>query len=237
MRTVVFSDVHGEPSVIRSVVEHSGFDARTDRLVFAGDAIEVGRDSAGALDLLDELGAEFLVGNHEYALFADGALEAEPVGVQVEEAVLERIGSGSWPLVAVVDGVLITHAGISQVFAEQFGFTGVGGAVLALAERINRAFREAVVSGDFTVEGVCGRGGPLWYRPRGGAAPLRGVVQVAGHTPVSLLHAQGEAERLADAGMYLIDPHVRRWRALGFPPPPPVRYAVIENGDVRVVSG
>jgi hypothetical protein len=237
MRTIVFSDVHGEPDVIRSVVAHSGFKAGADRLVFAGDAIEVGRDSEGALDLLEELGAEFLVGNHEYALFVDGPLEYEQLGAEAEATVLDRIGSGEWALVSEAGGVLITHAGLSQSFAEQFAAVTAQGTVADFAAHLNEEFREAIGSRDLVLDGVCGRGGPLWYRPRGGVAPLRGVMQVAGHTPVSLLHAQGEAERLADAGMHLIDPHVRRWRALGFPPPPPLRYAVIEGGAVRVFSG
>ena len=69
MRTIVFSDVHGEPELIRRVLDHSAYRPGDDRLIFAGDAIEVGRDSAGCLDLLAEIGAECLVGNHEYAAF------------------------------------------------------------------------------------------------------------------------------------------------------------------------
>jgi len=73
VRTIVFSDVHGEPDIIAAVVAHSGFDASVDRLVFAGDAIEIGRDTSRCLDLLEELGAECLVGNQEYGVFT-GAL-------------------------------------------------------------------------------------------------------------------------------------------------------------------
>jgi hypothetical protein len=87
MRTLVFSDVHGEPAIITTVVEHSGYDPRTDRLIFAGDAIEVGRDSPGCLELLDELGAECLVGNHEFGVFTGWPIESEPV----EPGVLRRV--------------------------------------------------------------------------------------------------------------------------------------------------
>lgn len=51
MRTIIFSDVHGEPGIIRAVVEHSNYTPGVDRLIFAGDAIEIGRDSLGCLEL------------------------------------------------------------------------------------------------------------------------------------------------------------------------------------------
>jgi hypothetical protein len=236
MRTIVFSDVHGEPSLIRAIITHSSFDHHADRLIFAGDAIEVGRDSAGALALLEELGAEFLVGNHEYALLVDGPLEGEPPGEGVEAAVRERMSSGTWKLVAEADGVLVSHAGISEIFAEQYATITAHGTIADFARSLNREFLEALTSDDLILDGVCAEEGPLWYRPRRRGAPLQGVVQIAGHTPVSLLHAEGEAEHLAQSGMYLVDPHVRRWRARGYPPPLPLRYAVIEDGGVRVVS-
>jgi len=235
MRTIVLSDAHGEPAVIRGVVAHSGYDPGVDRLVFAGDAIEVGRDSAGCLALLDELGAEFLVGNHEYALFVDRALEAEPVDPAVEAHVRERISCGRWGVVTEADGVLVSHAGVSQYFAGEFS-QAVGRSLGEFVDAVNDAFWRALASPDSALEGVCGQSGPLWYRPRGGMAPLRGVVQVAGHTPIGLLHRSDEAERLAKGGFHLVDPNVRQWRAEGYPPPAPLRYAVIEAGHVRVVS-
>jgi hypothetical protein len=45
MRTIVFSDVHGEPDVIRGVVAHSGYVAGDDRLIFADGARRVGVSS------------------------------------------------------------------------------------------------------------------------------------------------------------------------------------------------
>lgn len=236
MRTIIFSDAHGEPDVIRAVVEHSGFDPDRDRLIFAGDAIEVGRDSLGALWLLDELGAEFLVGNHEYAVFADSPLECEPLDSAVEAIVRNRIGSGAWKLAAEAEGVLVTHAGVGTLFADEYQRVTETGSVADFVDVLNAQFAHALAYRTLVLDGVCDADGPLWFRPRDGAAPLAGVVQVAGHTPVALLHAEGEAVRLEAAGLYLIDPHVRRWRGQGYPPPAPVRYAVVEDGRVRVVS-
>ncbi len=49
MRTIVFSDIHGEPAIIDRVLEHSGYRPDVDHLLFAGDAIDIGRDSWGCL--------------------------------------------------------------------------------------------------------------------------------------------------------------------------------------------
>lgn len=236
MRAIIFSDAHGEPDVIHAVIDHSGFVPERDRLIFAGDAIEVGRDSAAALRLLEELGAEFLVGNHEYAVYVDRQLEAELLDASVEATVLDRVDRGVWNLAAEVDDVLITHAGVSSFFADEFEGAPACGSVTEFVRGLNRAFRETIASRSPLADGVCDADGPLWFRPGDGAAPLRGVVQIAGHTPVALLRGEGDAERLAGQGLYLIDPHVRRWRSHGYAPPVPLRYAVIEDGAVRVIS-
>jgi len=235
MRTIVFSDVHGEPELIHAVLAHSGFDAERDRLIFAGDAVEVGRDSATALALLDELGAEFLVGNHEYAIFADSPLEYQPLEDGVEQTVRDRIQRGAWKLAAEADGVLITHAGVSRFFADEFEAITESGTVADFSAMLNKEFAEAVGYRAMVLDGVCDEDGPLWFRPRDGAAPLAGVVQIAGHTPAALLHDSEQEHRLEEQGMFLTDPNVRRWRAHGFPPPTPLRYAVVEDGVVRVV--
>jgi len=236
VRTIIFSDVHGEPDIISAVLAHSEFNPDLDRLIFAGDAIEVGRDSAGALKLLEEVGAEFLVGNHEYAVFADGPLEYQPLEPAVEATVMNRMARGEWKLAAEVEGVLVTHAGLGDFFADEFECITAAGTVADFVDMLNEEFREALEYRSLVLDGVCDANGPLWFRPRDGASPLSGVTQVAGHTPVALLHAEGEGDRLESAGMYLTDPNVRRWRGQGFPPPVPVRYAVIEDGIVQLVS-
>lgn len=165
MRTIIFSDVHGEPSVIRAVLAHSEFDPDRDRLIFAGDAIEVGRDSAGALELLEEIGAEFLVGNHEYAVFADGPLEFQPLEPGVETTVMNRMGRGEWKLAAEADGILVTHAGVGQFFAEEFEQLTALGTVADFVDMLNEEFREALECRSLVLDGVCDANGPLWFRP------------------------------------------------------------------------
>ncbi len=156
----------------------------------------------------------------------------------VKADVRERMASGSWRLAAEADGVLVTHAGVSEAFAEDFERATAGGSVADFAHSLNRRYLDELVNGDADPysDGVCDEGGPLWYRPGRHSEPLRGVVQVAGHTPLALFRSEGEVERLAAAGMHLVDPHVRRWRARGYSPPAPLRYAIIEAGAVTVVS-
>jgi len=235
-RTIVFSDAHGEPAIIRSVVEHSGYDPECDRLVFAGDAVEVGRDSWGCLQLLDELGAECLVGNHEYSVFVGWDLEGAPVESRVHDAVCELITSGAWNLAAVADGVLITHAGVADGFAEDFEVAG-GGAVDRFVDALNEEFAGAVELGPMATEGVIDVDGPLWYRPSDDAPPLPDVVQVAGHTPPELFRRMGRVlDSTRAAGMHFVDPWVRGWQMRAYTEPTPVRYAVIENGTVTLVE-
>jgi hypothetical protein len=152
MRTIVFSDVHGEPAIIRGVLEHSGYSAGEDRLVFAGDAIDIGRDSAACLALLDELEAEFLVGNHEYGAFVDWGFE--PLEDNVEETVKRRIESGAWPLAAEAQGVLITHAGVSAGWNSEFRGAGEG-EVARFAEALNDRFRRVIQHGALEADSSC----------------------------------------------------------------------------------
>lgn len=234
MRTIVFSDAHGEPDVIRRVLTHSGYRPGDDRLVFAGDAIEVGAHSWECLELLEELGAEVLVGNHEIAVWYGHPLEPESLDAHVQAAVVRNIDAGRWKVAAVAGGVLITHGGVSNAFADELG-AGMNGDTDHLADQLNRELELAVALGsDSCTCDALEEGGPLWYRPSEDLPPLGGVMQLAGHTPPELLWADGAAASWAKKGLFLIDPYVRRWVGRGHPAPAPVRYAVIENSRVTV---
>lgn len=243
MRTIVFSDVHGKPEIIERVIEDSRYDASSDRLIFAGDAVEIGVDSLACLQRLEELGAEYLVGNHEYQIFRGSPLEYEPVDDDVTAAVTRAIRSRAWRFAAQADGVLVTHAGVSRRFGAPFlaghardeGATREEGSVAArIAEGLNLAW-DALLDprGSIGLE-VDSDDGPLWYRPSW-EEPLAGVVQVVGHTPPEIYSATDSREWLA-RGFCMIDPCVRCWRQRSFGPPVPLRYAVIEGGRVSVVE-
>ncbi len=234
-RTVVFSDAHGEPAIIRAVVEHSRYNSLCDRLVFAGDAIEVGRDSLGCLELLEDLGAEFLVGNHEYSVFVRWPLEPEALDPRVTEHVERALTSGRWKLAAEVDGVLITHAGVSDEYAYEYGVAG-GSEVRRFVDALNEEFAGTVEIGASATEGAIDTSGPLWYRPGESCLPLPGPTQVVGHTPLEWYARAGTLERWQSTGLHFVDPFVRAWRERGYTDPVPFRYALIEDGDVSFVE-
>ena len=68
MRTIVLSDCHGHPQLVTAALEDAGFVNGRDRLVFAGDFLDRGPLPAACLEVLEEAGAEMLLGNHDAAI-------------------------------------------------------------------------------------------------------------------------------------------------------------------------
>lgn len=237
-RTIVVSDIHGEPAVLERAVEHARFDPRCDRLLVAGDCVEVGTDPKGAVEAVDRLAADVLVGNHELALILGQPIEMDTrPDERLRELLSERVVSGAWPLAAEVDGVLVSHAGFSR--AHERTFEAEAGSdparfVRILNRRWVRDLRSALERGSIAFGDLTGMTGPLWFRPAGPGDLLAGVVQVAGHTPPEVLRDPKAAVRLRRAGFHIVDPYVRGWIREGRPEPPPFRYAIVEAGSVRV---
>lgn len=70
-RLIVVGDIHGMKSDLERLLVKLDFDSTRDHLVCAGDMISKGPDSIGVLELLMQLGASAVRGNHE-----DGVLKA-----------------------------------------------------------------------------------------------------------------------------------------------------------------
>lgn len=64
-RTLVIGDVHGCLPDLKCLLNEAGFRAGKDRLVFCGDLVDRGPDSAGVVRFAREIGAECVLGNHE----------------------------------------------------------------------------------------------------------------------------------------------------------------------------
>lgn len=141
-----------------------------------------------------------------------------------------RRSRGPWKVATCVEGVLVTHGGVSSCYQAMFEGE-CGGDPALLAERLNREFLTAVLreleTGEWDEHGILGDGGPIWFRPTPWSRllPLAGIRQVAGHTPPQ--------EEFEAAGFYMIDPSA--W--LGLDDPGRFRYAVVEHGQVRVEGG
>jgi hypothetical protein len=242
MTTIVLSDAHGYPELIRNAFAHSGVGGGerrvNDRIVFAGDVVDRGERPAECLELLETAGAEMLWGNHDVAVLLDRFVyPCSGESKKFRPLFVERFRSGAWRLAACAGDVLITHAGVSSDYAALWEACGREPA--QLAERLNQEFRTLV---EFLLESgrkdfnppFLGNLGPLWFRPPSESAAhlIPGLRQIVGHTPCRL---PGKVMALRQAGVYLVDPDV-----LGGLPPEDLdkyRYAVVEGGKVRVEEG
>lgn len=249
-RTIVISDAHGYPELIRNALSHSGFKVGEDALVYAGDLVHRGPAAAECATLVEDCGAlaasalaprawEVVVlwGNHDIAVLLDRfAYPNSPPADELRPLFRERFASHSWHLAACVGDVLVTHAGVSTEYAADW--RACGNDPRGLAERLEEEFRGVISfllqSRDGRVNPpILGNLGPLGYRPSLESPDLLlpGLVQVAGHTPGGGVTARS----LRAVGMFMVDPDVLR----GLEPEDRrrYRYAVIESGGVHIAEG
>jgi hypothetical protein len=167
--------------------------------------------------------------------------EQSPASRGYRQALLRRFSSGALSLVTHVDGVLISHAGLSLAFAPDFA--AVGRDPVRLAQLINEEFRrdlERQLSVGMqkpeprTLDGHS----PMWLRVDDtDVGPERlpdGFEQIAGHTTPSVFRHWTEADFRA-AGLYLIDPG--SYGLGSHDHPRHYRYAVIRGGMVSIEAG
>lgn len=228
-RTIVVSDLHGRSDLLTRALDHACF-TTGDRLVVAGDLIDVGTDDTIAL--AQSLGATILAGNHEVSAAIGLRISPQnPESIARGSEFAGCFATGEWPLAVAVDGWLITHAGVSVSFDDvllRAGFDPV-----ATADALNDLFRDEITRavrsmplafedlGRFRILG--GEMGPLWFRPMNPELLPSGLRQVVGHTPPDALGARLSA--VESRGWRLVEPGGHGG------PQTLARYAVIENGD------
>ncbi|MCC6557286.1 MAG: serine/threonine protein phosphatase [Polyangiaceae bacterium] len=83
-RTIIVGDVHGCRDELVRLLDRVGF-GEGDRLVMVGDMVVRGPDPCGTLDLLRELNAESVRGNHEDRLLRWHAGRTDPRGEPLGE--------------------------------------------------------------------------------------------------------------------------------------------------------
>ncbi len=138
-----------------------------------------------------------------------------------------------WEGVASMEGVVVSHAGVTAAY-DALLTEECGGDPAAIAALLNRQAREAIehelATGLWDEKGILGRCGPLRFRrfECPGTRLSERFEQVVGHSPPS--------ERLG-SHVHMVDPVVHREPRSGLRDPGRYRYAVIEGGGVRVVSG
>jgi len=235
MRTFVMSDAHGYPELIQNALNHGGFRPGEDGFVYAGDLLDRGPDSQGCIDLLELYATEVLLGNHELAVLLDFFIypqNAESLAYRrvLIDKVLNSAPGSEWKAATCVEGVLISHAGVSSRFEDVFRGECQGDPAL-LATHLNQVFLAAVraelETGEWVEDGILGEDGPLWFRPQpySDLLPASGVRQVVGHTP--------PLPELEEVGFHMVDPCA----FLCMDDSGRFRYAVIEDGQVRVEEG
>jgi hypothetical protein len=122
-RTLIIGDVHGCSVELRRLLDLLGPTA-DDTVVFVGDLIARGPDSAGVLSLFGELGARSVLGNHEARLLE--AHRARMTGTKGpllgsrHVAVLRELSDEHWALLETLPlyldlpdhGARVLHAGV-----------------------------------------------------------------------------------------------------------------------------
>lgn len=223
MRAIVISDCHGNPNYVKNALEHAQYNRNEDRLIFAGDFLDIGSDPYGCLALLEDSGAEMLWGNHEQAILYGERIHPQDIhSFEFVDLLKSKVrGPDKWKIATSHDGVLISHAGASQVYARLLpGYEEMGAQYVA--HFFNSRFEcidQEVIADDFWE-----RDSPLWFRP-GLMCPLPGIVQVVGHTPAHMILPEFRDIYIS------VDPFVRR-----SDPKTHFRYAIIEDEAVTVVD-
>lgn len=147
-RTIVVSDAHGYPTVIENALEHAAFRPDIDRFVYAGDFVDRGPDSPGCLELIERYATDVLVGNHELAVIVGcplGEQTATSRGLRQRllDAMLGADLGSRWRAAVCVDGVVVTHGGVSSLYGGAFA-DACGRDASRLVEYLNDAFVDAV---------------------------------------------------------------------------------------------
>lgn len=164
-RCIILSDCHGSPHLITNVLKHSNYNINEDRLVFAGDLLDIGTDPQTCLKILRENKAELLWGNHDAAIVLRKFISPQdPYSWELYEKL--RTHQDEFKNAAIHDNILITHAGLSSAyFLDEYN-------VELIAATLNETSLKDLWSNDNI----------LWYRPDD-IKPHPGIIQVVGHTP------------------------------------------------------
>ncbi|KYF82130.1 hypothetical protein BE11_13780 [Sorangium cellulosum] len=121
-RTIIIGDVHGCRDELARLIEHVGF-ASGDRVVMVGDMIVRGPDPCGTLDLLRELGAISVRGNHEDRLLRWRAGRSDPRGEplgELSKETAQQLRKRDWAWLETLPywldlpehGLRVVHAGM-----------------------------------------------------------------------------------------------------------------------------
>ena len=218
IRTIIISDCHGRPELITNALEHSKFDKNVDRLVFAGDIVDIGYQEQQCLDILIENKAEILYGNHDAAMFLGDRIWPQQWHDDIFKENLFKIMKNSKIAIVIDNSVLVTHAGYSNSLHKDL-FKEEDVDIQNIVRVINRFPLRLVYEW---------KDGPLWYRPTKDNIWYNKCSQVCGHTPPG--YVESMISPLKFDNFYMVDPYCEN----NFNSPNRYRYAEIINGRTKV---
>jgi hypothetical protein len=116
-RVIGLSDVHGYPHLVNNVIKHSEFEKGKDRLIVVGDWADRGPKSIECFNILDELGAEFIIGNHEAAHLFGTRISPYDYSIDRDKEFMKtqyiKLMNGGYKVAIYANGFVFSHAGIS----------------------------------------------------------------------------------------------------------------------------
>jgi hypothetical protein len=144
-----------------------------------------------------------LWGNHDTSYWFDEHCSGFQAAHMFDINLLLRNASSIMQVVALIDGVIYAHGGVSRKWMKEAGIKSV--------EEINESF--AVKSQHFRWRGPDPYGdneneGPLWIRPRSlRKSAVPGYSQVVGHTEIDPEYEHGNRQVFLDEKhwLYLVD--------------------------------
>ena len=107
MRRIFVGDIQGCRDQLVALLESTGFEPGRDELVPVGDLVNKGPDSEGVIDLLMELDARPVIGNHDLYWIAKGKVGG-----------LRLAWLRGLPVVRVYDDLIAVHAGLHPSWDE-----------------------------------------------------------------------------------------------------------------------
>lgn len=210
MRTIILSDAHGQPWLLENALRHAD---TYDRVIFAGDILDIGLLHDDCEEILSDVGAEMMWGNHEQAILLDKRITPQnPESFEWKGYLLGRYERHDWKAAIAVEDVLITHAGVCEDYQRLYGYCD---SIEHFAEELDNRFHA-------NAESWWDDDSPMWYRPNHSNQPLH-IMQVCGHTPAMNVPSF--------ENFYIIDPFGPGFNKKTY------KYAVIENGAVHIEEG
>jgi bis(5'-nucleosyl)-tetraphosphatase (symmetrical) len=108
VRRIFVGDIQGCREPLERLLAAVAFVPGRDRLLPAGDMVNKGPDSPGVIDLLMELKAEPVLGNHDLHYLQKGKLPEGPRRTWLEQQ----------PFVRIFDDLILVHAGLHPQWDE-----------------------------------------------------------------------------------------------------------------------